>query len=70
RDEITDIDYVAQKKSTTLENSGLDINEQMLINTYRDMTTKGQKVLMDTANTLHENFKKNDIVQNNDNQVG
>ncbi|MEG0340072.1 MAG: helix-turn-helix transcriptional regulator [Oscillospiraceae bacterium] len=59
RDDINDVDF-GKKKLTTENGSELDDCEQILINTYRDMTPKGQKVLLDTAETLHENFKKDD----------
>ncbi|MEG1753359.1 MAG: helix-turn-helix domain-containing protein [Christensenella sp.] len=49
-----------EKKPTTENGSELDTSEQTLIDTYRDMTPKGQKVLLDTAETLHENFKRDD----------
>ncbi|MEG0179826.1 MAG: hypothetical protein RR654_09770, partial [Oscillospiraceae bacterium] len=56
-----------EKKPTTENGSELDDCEQILINTYRDMTPKGQKVLLDTAETLHENFKKEaDTIFDND----
>ncbi|MEG3029461.1 MAG: helix-turn-helix transcriptional regulator, partial [Oscillospiraceae bacterium] len=57
----TDIMYSTAKKNATFSDGNeLDKNEQSLISTYRNITPKGQKVLLETAETLYNNFRSDD----------